>query len=77
MMPTMDGIETLKKMKEMEENRSKDAAVIVLTANAITGAKEMYLEEGFDDYLSKPIDSRELEEMIRNYLPEKLVVCTK
>ena len=77
MMPTMDGIETLKEMKKMENNKSVNAAVIVLTANAITGAKEMYLKEGFDDYLSKPIDCRELEEMIRRYLPEELILCAK
>ena len=73
MMPIMDGIETLKEMKKMENNKSKNAMIIVLTANAITGAKEMYLGEGFDDYLSKPIDSRELEKTIRRYLPEELI----
>ena len=77
MMPTMDGIETLKEMKKMEDNKSKNATIIVLTANAITGAKEMYLGEGFDDYLSKPIDSRELEKTIRRYLPEELILCAK
>lgn len=77
MMPVMDGIETLKKMKQMENNQSKNAAVIVLTANAITGAKEMYLKEGFEDYLSKPIDSKELEITIRKYLPEEIILCAK
>ena len=77
MMPTMDGIKTLQNMKSMEGNLSKDAVVVVLTANAIAGAKEMYLEQGFDDYLSKPIDSHELETMIRKYLPEGLIICAK
>lgn len=77
MMPTMDGIETLQNMKKLEDNLSKEAAVVVLTANAIAGAREMYLEQGFDDYLSKPIDSQELESTIRKYLPEELVLCAK
>jgi len=77
MMPVMDGIETLKKMKQMEDNQSKNAAIIVLTANAITGAREMYLKEGFEDYLSKPIDSKELETTIRKYLPEGIILCAK
>ena len=70
-------IETLKEMRKMQSNKSKNAAIIVLTANAITGAKEMYLGEGFDDYLSKPIDSRELEKTIRRYLPKEFINCAK
>lgn len=77
MMPSMDGIQTLKEMRKMESNKSKNAAIIVLTANAIIGAKEMYLEEGFDDYLSKPIDSCELEKTIQRYLPKELIICAK
>ena len=74
MMPGMDGIETMKRLKEMEGNLSKAAPIIALTANAILGVQEMYLGEGFDDYLSKPIDSPKLEELLRKYLPkEKLV----
>ena len=46
----------------------------MLTANAISGAKEQYLGDGFADYLSKPIDWQELENMIMNMLPEKLVI---
>uniref|UniRef100_UPI0040574C8A ATP-binding protein n=1 Tax=Agathobacter sp. TaxID=2021311 RepID=UPI0040574C8A len=74
MMPGMDGVETLKKLKEMKENRSKDAAVIALTANAIVGAKESYMEAGFDDYLSKPIDGNSLEELLEKYIPEEKMV---
>lgn len=68
MMPNMDGIETFRKMKEMEGNQSKDAPVIMLTANAVGGAKELYLSEGFDDFIAKPIVPEELEKMIRKYL---------
>ena len=74
MMPGMDGIETLKRMKEMKHHLCKDTPVIALTANAIVGVREMYLADGFDDYLSKPIDSNELETMLRKHLPEEKVV---
>lgn len=68
MMPNMDGIETLKRAKMMENNLSKATPVIALTANAIVGAREMYLEAGFDDYLSKPIKMDDLFEMISRYV---------
>ena len=75
MMPEMDGVETLQHMKEMseEENKCSNTPVIILTANAIVGAREEYLRKGFDDYLSKPIDTDKLEEMIYNMLPKELV----
>lgn len=67
MMPNMDGIETLKKARHLENNKSQNVPVIALTANAIVGAKEMYLEAGFDDYLSKPVKVDELLDMIARY----------
>ena len=73
MMPGMDGIETLEELKKMPDNQSKDAAVIVLTANAMAGVREMYLEKGFDDYLSKPIEGTTLEKLLIKYLPESLL----
>ena len=73
MMPDMDGIETYKHMKELEESLNKDTTVIMLTANAIMGAKEEYLGIGFSDYLSKPVQAAKLEAMILKYLPEELV----
>ena len=77
MMPGMDGIQTLKKSKEMPENRNADIAVIALTANAVSGAKEMYLEAGFSDYVSKPIVGTILEEKIAKYLPEGKIILTE
>ncbi|MBP5261793.1 MAG: response regulator [Clostridiales bacterium] len=68
MMPDMDGIETLKALKDASLIDDK-TAVIALTANAVAGAKEMYLNEGFDDYLSKPIAPEELEKKLVEYLP--------
>ena len=68
-MPEMDGIETLHAMKRLEENKSRGKPCIALTANAIAGVKQMYLNEGFNDYLSKPVNPEKLEEVIRKYLP--------
>jgi CheY-like chemotaxis protein len=72
MMPEMDGIETLHEMKKLTDFPSKDAPVIILTANAIAGAKEMYLKEGFDAYLAKPIDHKKLEALIAALLDDSL-----
>lgn len=69
MMPEMDGIETLQQMKLLEGNKNQNTPVIMLTANAIVGAREEYLQEGFSDYLSKPVDSRKLKRIIKSYLP--------
>ena len=74
MMPELDGVETLKRMKEMKHHLCKDTPVIALTANAIVGVREMYLADGFDDYISKPIDANELETILRKHLPEDKVI---
>lgn len=72
-MPDLDGIETLHKMKALKNNMSAGKPCIALTANAISGVKKMYLNEGFDDYLSKPVNPAKLEEMIRHYLPSEYI----
>ena len=69
MMPEMDGVETFHALKQMEAGPNADTPVIMLTANAIVGVREQYLQEGFADYLSKPIQGSQLEAMIRKYLP--------
>lgn len=71
MMPHMDGIETLKVLKD--ENLLNGAVVIALTANAVVGAEEQYLNAGFDGYLSKPITVQDLERSLRKYLPSDVV----
>ena len=65
MMPKMSGVETLKKLKENEDFKTP---VVVLTANAISGMKEKYLNEGFDDYLAKPINKEELKNILEKVL---------
>lgn len=74
MMPNMDGIETFKKMKEDETNACNKTPIVILTANAIAGAREQYLEYGFDDYLSKPVVPDKLEKVIKKLLPGSLLV---
>ena len=65
MMPEVDGVETFHLLKERE---GFSTPVVVLTANAMNGSKEQYLKEGFSDYLSKPINLKELERLLRKYL---------
>ena len=75
-MPGMDGIETLKEMKELPINLNADTPVISLTANAISGAREQYIAAGFKDYLTKPINSTHLENMLIKYLPKDKVIIS-
>ena len=70
MMPGKDGIETLHELKKQESGPNRNTPVICLTANAISGAREQYIEAGFNDYLTKPIDTDKLEEMLLSYLPQ-------
>ena len=74
MMPEMDGIETLHRIKDMNENINRDTPVIALTANAVSGAKEMYISEGFDGFLSKPVAPDKIEKLIKELLPYELLI---
>lgn len=77
MMPVMDGVETLHMIRAMEGNPSADIPIIALTANAVAGAREFYLNEGFQDYLTKPIDADKFENMLIEYLPDNVVYLTQ
>lgn len=68
-MPDLDGMEAMKVIKSLEGY--KIPKIVVLTANAVTGAKEYYKNEGFDDYLSKPIDVNELDKIIKRNLKKQ------
>lgn len=67
MMPVMDGVETLGKMKAIENFINADTPIIALTADAVEGARQAYMDLGFDDYLSKPIVPAKLEATLRKY----------
>ncbi len=68
-MPQMDGTEALHRIRDTVNGKSSKVPVICLTADAVIGAKEKYLAEGFSDYLTKPVESRALEKMLIKYLP--------
>ncbi|SFL23526.1 Signal transduction histidine kinase [Lachnospiraceae bacterium KH1T2] len=73
-MPKMSGTEAMKRIRSESRCRNNHGTpIIVLTANAVTGMKEQFLREGFDDYISKPVDPQMLEAMIQKYLPKELV----
>ena len=73
-MPEMDGTEAMHRIKEQENGLNRDTIIICMTADAVTGAKERYLAGGFDDYLTKPVDSVALKRMILKYLPRAKVI---
>ena len=67
-MPNKNGIEALHDIKEYEKSTDIKVPIIALTANAVGGDREKYIEEGFDDYVAKPIDNEELIKVLRKYL---------
>ncbi len=70
MMPEMDGVETIRLMRLLPGNLNQDTPVVMLTANAIVGAREFYLKEGFSDYLSKPVREADLVKLLKKFLPK-------
>jgi CheY-like chemotaxis protein len=70
-MPGMDGIEALKKIRELGTDYAKNIPIIALTANAIVGSEKMFLSNGFQDFLSKPIDISRLDAVIRQWVQDK------
>lgn len=68
MMPQMDGVETMKRIKEIAFHKQKTAKVIALTANVLSGARDMFMREGFDGFIGKPIDINEFERTMRNVI---------
>ncbi len=73
MMPDMDGIETLRHLKNDEASMNKDSVIVAISANAIAGSREFYIGEGFDEYITKPIDPSKLEAMLVKLLPKEIV----
>jgi CheY-like chemotaxis protein len=70
MMPEMDGVEATQAIRSMSGERFRTLPVIALTANAVSGMKEMFLANGFNDFLSKPIDTAKLDALLKKWIPE-------
>ena len=64
-MPEMSGIEVMQVIRKLEDYKAP--TLVALTANTYTGSKDVYLNEGFDDYLAKPIDIVELDALVNKY----------
>ncbi|MCR4851577.1 MAG: response regulator [Lachnospiraceae bacterium] len=77
MMPDPDGIETLKMIRNDDRSLNKDTVSIVLTANALSDSRKTYMEAGFEDYLTKPIDAMHLVMTVKKYLPEEKIRPTE
>ena len=73
MMPEKDGIETITEMKGIQDSPNTLTPIICLTANAISGMREMYINAGFNDYITKPIDPKRLEVLLFEYLPKEKI----
>jgi signal transduction histidine kinase/DNA-binding NarL/FixJ family response regulator/HPt (histidine-containing phosphotransfer) domain-containing protein len=69
MMPEMDGVEATKRIRSLDGEWYRHVPIIALSANAVQGAREMFLEAGMDDFLSKPIDGNQLNTMLIRWLP--------
>ena len=73
MMPGFDGIQTLKKIRELQDGVYQDLPVVALTANTVSGAREMFRSEGFTEFVPKPIERTVLERVLRRVLPNRCV----
>ena len=71
MMPEMNGIDTIYAMRALDLENAKTVPVVALTANVVSGAKEMFMDAGFSDYISKPIDVNKLEHTLKTLLPRE------
>ncbi len=76
MMPEMDGIDTLKRIRALPIPELMHVPVVALTANAVSGAREMFMEAGFDEYISKPIELNKFDRMLREYLDRDKIIFT-
>ncbi len=76
MMPGFDGVETLRRIREMNNGVYQDLPIIALTANTISGAREMFKSEGFTEFVPKPIERSVLERVLRRVLPTHCVPYT-
>lgn len=73
MMPGFDGVETLKRIRDLQNGAYRDLPVIALTANTVSGAREMFRSEGFTEFVPKPIERTVLERVLRKVLPKSCI----
>ena len=73
MMPEMDGIETTKLIRLNSDPRIRNMKIIALTANAVSGTREMFLKSGFQEYISKPINLASIESVLKRFLPSEII----
>ena len=73
MMPGFDGVETLRRIREINNGMHQELPVVALTANTISGAREMFRHEGFTEFIPKPIERSVLERVLRKVLPEESI----
>ena len=74
MMPVMDGVETVHRIRAMEDEYFRNVPVVALTANAVSGARELFFKEGFQDFVSKPIEMSHMEVVLKRWLPDEIIV---
>ncbi len=77
MMPGMDGIETLRRIRSKKGRRNADTPIVALTANAVSAARDMFRQEGFDGFVKKPIELSELERNLKKVLPKEFITYAK
>ncbi len=68
MMPEMDGVEAMKKIRDMASDMGREIIIVALTANVVSGAREMFIREGFDGFIAKPIDTADFERVMQRVL---------
>ncbi|MCR5233409.1 MAG: response regulator [Lachnospiraceae bacterium] len=73
MMPEMDGVEAMKRLRDVARNKGSNPLIVALTANVVSGAREMFINEGFDGFVAKPIELSDFERVMKNILPESAV----
>lgn len=74
LMPEMDGVETLTHIRNSDNENIRNIPVVALTANAVSGMREMFIKSGFDDYVSKPVEIPALRKTLEKWLPEEKII---
>lgn len=77
MMPKIDGIQTMKMIHSQNNGHNRETPIVVLTANAVAGSREKYMADGFAEYLSKPIVPEKLERILKQFIPEDMIISAE